>query len=141
MVTSFLDVNMSDFDLYILKKYIFIHLLVLCIPILWGTALQCIGIRKNTLLFMTLGLQQPITHEDTAFLMTLGLLQQPTTHLPPPPPSEQNNTDYLPFLFFLPKSFCSVFNRFSIILIFYFLYTYPFNLSFCLCIPPPPLPS
>jgi hypothetical protein len=28
-VTSFLDVNMSDFDLYILKKYLFIPLLVL----------------------------------------------------------------------------------------------------------------
>ena len=32
-VTAFLDVNMSDFDLYILKKYLFIPLLVLCIPI------------------------------------------------------------------------------------------------------------
>ncbi len=32
-VTSFFDVNMSDFDLYILKIYIFIPLLVLCIPI------------------------------------------------------------------------------------------------------------
>ncbi len=32
---------MSDFYLYILKKYIFIPLLVLCIPILWGPALQC----------------------------------------------------------------------------------------------------
>ncbi len=31
---------MSDFDLYILKKYLFIPLLVLCIPILWGPALQ-----------------------------------------------------------------------------------------------------
>jgi hypothetical protein len=40
-VTSFLDVNMSDFDLYILKKYLFIPLLVSCIPILWGPALQC----------------------------------------------------------------------------------------------------
>ncbi len=40
-VTSFLDLNMSDFDLYILKKYIFIPLLVLCIPIQWGPALQC----------------------------------------------------------------------------------------------------
>ncbi len=39
LFTSFLDVNLSDFDLYILKK--FIPLLVLCIPILWGTALQC----------------------------------------------------------------------------------------------------
>jgi hypothetical protein len=29
-----LDLNMSDFDLYILKKYLFIPLLVLCIPIL-----------------------------------------------------------------------------------------------------------
>ncbi len=34
-VTLFLDpVHMSDFDLYILKKYLFIPLLVLCIPIL-----------------------------------------------------------------------------------------------------------
>jgi hypothetical protein len=32
---------MSDFDHYILKKYLFIPLLVLCIPILWGPALQC----------------------------------------------------------------------------------------------------
>jgi hypothetical protein len=32
---------MSDFDLYVLKKYLFIPLLVLCIPILWGPALQC----------------------------------------------------------------------------------------------------
>ncbi len=40
-VTSFLDLNMSDFYLYILKKYLFIPLLVLCIPILWGPALQC----------------------------------------------------------------------------------------------------
>jgi hypothetical protein len=40
-VTSFLDVNMSDFYLFILKKYLFIPLLVLCIPILWGLALQC----------------------------------------------------------------------------------------------------
>ncbi len=32
---------MSDFDLYILKKYLFIPLRVLCIPILWGPALQC----------------------------------------------------------------------------------------------------
>ncbi len=32
---------MSDFDLYILKKYLFIPLLVLCIPILGGPALQC----------------------------------------------------------------------------------------------------
>jgi hypothetical protein len=40
-VTSFLDLNISDFDLYILKKYLFIPLLVLCIPILWGPALQC----------------------------------------------------------------------------------------------------
>jgi len=32
---------MSDFDLYILKKYLFIPLLVLCIPIQWGPALQC----------------------------------------------------------------------------------------------------
>ncbi len=29
-VTSFFDVSMSDFDLYILKKYLFIPLLVLC---------------------------------------------------------------------------------------------------------------
>jgi hypothetical protein len=43
-VTSFLDVNMSDFDLYILKKYLFIPLLVLCIPILWRPALQCVGL-------------------------------------------------------------------------------------------------
>jgi hypothetical protein len=35
-----MDVNMSDFDLYILAKYLFIPLLVLCIPILWGPALQ-----------------------------------------------------------------------------------------------------
>jgi hypothetical protein len=35
-----MDVNMSDFDLYILKKYQFIPLLVLCIPILWGFAVQ-----------------------------------------------------------------------------------------------------
>jgi hypothetical protein len=40
-VTSFLDVSISDFDLYILKKYLVIPLLVLCIPILWGPALQC----------------------------------------------------------------------------------------------------
>jgi hypothetical protein len=40
-VTSFLDLNMSDFDLCILKKCIFIPLLVSCIPILWGPALQC----------------------------------------------------------------------------------------------------
>ncbi len=33
---------MSDFGLYILKKYLLIPLLVLCIPILWGLALQCI---------------------------------------------------------------------------------------------------
>jgi hypothetical protein len=33
---------MSDFDLYILKKYLFIPLLVLCIPILGGPTLQCI---------------------------------------------------------------------------------------------------
>jgi hypothetical protein len=33
-VTSFFDVSMSDFDLYILTKYLFIPLLVLCIPIL-----------------------------------------------------------------------------------------------------------
>jgi hypothetical protein len=32
---------MSDFDLYILKKYLFIPLLVLCVPIRWGPALQC----------------------------------------------------------------------------------------------------
>jgi hypothetical protein len=32
---------MSDFDLYILKKYLFIPLLVLCIPILGGPTLQC----------------------------------------------------------------------------------------------------
>jgi hypothetical protein len=32
---------MSDFDLYILKKYLFIPLLVLCTPILLGPALQC----------------------------------------------------------------------------------------------------
>jgi hypothetical protein len=32
---------MSDFNLYILKKYLFIPLLVLCIPILWGPAMQC----------------------------------------------------------------------------------------------------
>ncbi len=31
---------MSDFDLYILKKYLFIPLQVLCIPVLWGPALQ-----------------------------------------------------------------------------------------------------
>jgi hypothetical protein len=41
-VTSFLEVNMSDFDLYILKKYLFIPLLVLCTSILWGLALQCL---------------------------------------------------------------------------------------------------
>ncbi len=39
-VTSFLDLKMSDFDLYTLKKYLFIPLLVSCIPILWGPALQ-----------------------------------------------------------------------------------------------------
>jgi hypothetical protein len=33
---------MSDFDLNILKKYLFIPLLVLCIPILWGPALGTI---------------------------------------------------------------------------------------------------
>jgi hypothetical protein len=33
--TSFFDVSLSDFDLYILKKYLFIPLLVICIPILW----------------------------------------------------------------------------------------------------------
>jgi hypothetical protein len=38
---------MSDFDLYILKKYIFIPLLVLCIPILWGPALQCWSVRGS----------------------------------------------------------------------------------------------
>jgi hypothetical protein len=32
---------MSDFDLYVVKKYLFIPLLVLCIVILWGLALQC----------------------------------------------------------------------------------------------------
>ncbi len=45
-VTSFLDVNISDFDLYIPKKYLFICLLMLCIPILWGPALQCSASRK-----------------------------------------------------------------------------------------------
>jgi hypothetical protein len=40
-VTSFFDVNISDFDFYILKKYLFIPLLVLCVPILWGPPLQC----------------------------------------------------------------------------------------------------
>ncbi len=40
-VTSFFDVSMSDFYLYILKKYLSIPLLVLCIPILGGPALQC----------------------------------------------------------------------------------------------------
>jgi hypothetical protein len=32
---------MSDIDLYILKKYLFIPLLLLSIPILWSPALQC----------------------------------------------------------------------------------------------------
>ncbi len=40
-VTSFYDVSMSDFDLYILKKYLLIPMLVLCIPILGGPSLQC----------------------------------------------------------------------------------------------------
>jgi hypothetical protein len=44
-VTSLFDVSMSDFDLYILKKYLFIPLLVLCIPILGGPTLQCEGIK------------------------------------------------------------------------------------------------
>ncbi len=41
--TSFFDVSLFDFDLYILNKYIFIPLLVLCIPILWGPAMQCVA--------------------------------------------------------------------------------------------------
>jgi hypothetical protein len=41
-VTSFFDVSMSDFDLYILKKYLLIPLLVLCIPILGRPTLQCL---------------------------------------------------------------------------------------------------
>jgi hypothetical protein len=43
-VASFFDVNMSDFDFYILKKYLFIPLLVLCIPILYGPTLQFGGV-------------------------------------------------------------------------------------------------
>jgi hypothetical protein len=38
---SFSNVTMSDFDLYILEKYIFIPLLVLHILIQWGPDLQC----------------------------------------------------------------------------------------------------
>jgi hypothetical protein len=34
---------MSDFDLYVLKKYLSIPLLVLCIPILWGQTLHCVA--------------------------------------------------------------------------------------------------
>jgi hypothetical protein len=40
---------MSGFDLYILKKYLFIPLLVLCIPILWGPALQCMVLPGSSL--------------------------------------------------------------------------------------------
>ncbi len=46
-VTSFFDVNMSSFDLYILQKYLFIPLLVLCIPILGGPTLQCVSLFFN----------------------------------------------------------------------------------------------
>ncbi len=41
--TSFFDVSLSDFDLYILNKYLFIPLLVLCIPILWGPTRDTLG--------------------------------------------------------------------------------------------------
>ncbi len=40
---------MSNFDLYILKKYLFIPLLVLCIPILGGPTLQCMAPRPSPL--------------------------------------------------------------------------------------------
>ncbi len=45
---------MSDFDLDILKKCLFIPLLVLCILILWGPALQCMTIKKKHFLLSRL---------------------------------------------------------------------------------------
>ncbi len=61
------DVSLSDFDLYIFNKYLFIPLLVLCIPILWGPALQCgyvmfehrrcFGVRRSSVGRQGVGLQ------------------------------------------------------------------------------------
>jgi hypothetical protein len=41
MLNFIFDVILSDLDLYILNKYLLIPLLVLCISILLGPALQC----------------------------------------------------------------------------------------------------
>ncbi len=98
---------MSVFDLYILQKYIFIPLLLLCIPILWGTALQCKGIRKNTLFFYDVRIATTHNPRRHCFFDDVRIATTYTTP-PPPPVSEQSNIDYIPFLFCLPKSFFSV---------------------------------
>jgi hypothetical protein len=52
---------MSDFDLYILNKYLLLPLLVLCIPILWGPALQCATVNLNG---SKIRLKQRILHSN-----------------------------------------------------------------------------
>ncbi len=61
---------MSDFDLYILNKYLFIPLMVLCIPILWGPALQC----GQMLLRYVCGTEETAEQEKNSYVVIKGSL-------------------------------------------------------------------